>query len=463
MFNNPAIETDFYKTTQPRMYAPEVEGIFSYIESRGGEYPITVFFGLQAWLLRTPGFSKENPLTKAHVDKADLIISAMGGFPYDRSAHDIVVNEYGGVYPITIHAVKEGSKVPYKNALCTIEITEDSRIFSLVGYLETAILRAIWFPSTIASRVYAMKANIDGLYARFADSSATTDFAFLDFSARGVESADASAIGSAAFLTSFLGTDTIAGVELVYDLYGQEVIGGSVAASEHSVMCSYGEAREEFSFEHIVEGTPDNTILSVVSDTWDIYRACEYWNKLAPRIAAKGLQMVIRPDSGDPLEVIPKMLQILSKGFKTHLNDKGLKVFDNLKILWGDGVDESNYLQIIGIVIKAGYGPEVIILGSGGGLMQKVNRDTGKWALKASAVYVNRSWKPIKKDPITDSGKKSKAGKLALVTDRHDGQIKTVDWTLAPQMGPNMLELVFDGKSVVRTQTMVDIRAIVAS
>jgi nicotinamide phosphoribosyltransferase len=441
------------------MYAPDVSGIFSYAESRGGEYSTAILFGLQ-------GFIKEKlltPVTKEDVDYADHIISAMG-VKFDRTAWDIVVNEYNGFVPVTIKAVKEGMKVPYKNAVVTVECT-DVRIWSLVGYIETALLRAVWFPSTIASRVYQMKVNIDALYARYADSSATSDFAFLDFSGRGVESQDASEVGSAAFLTSFLGTDTIAGVAYAYDNYGGVVIGGSVAATEHSVMCSWTQVREEESFGAILEGTPDGSILSIVCDTWDIYNACTYWNKLADRIKEKNVTLVVRPDSGDPMEVLPKMLEILSKGFPTHRNDKGLLVFDNLKILWGDGIDETNYLQIYGLMPKNGYGVEVLILGSGGGLMQKVNRDTMKWAFKASAVLKNDVWVPIRKDPITDQGKKSKAGKLELIWHKKRKEYGTVDWSLSKQLGTPMLEVVYqyDGKrgEMPRFQTMTEIRELV--
>jgi nicotinamide phosphoribosyltransferase len=177
------IDTDYYKTTQPRMYSPDVTGIFSYAESRGGLYETVILFGLQA-------FIKEKlltPVTKEDVDYADMIISKMGSHKFDRTAWDIVVNEYNGYLPITIKAVKEGMKIPYKNAMVTVECT-DKRVYSLVGYIETALLRAVWFPSTIASRVHQMKKNIDKMYALYADSTATSDFAFLDFSARGVES-----------------------------------------------------------------------------------------------------------------------------------------------------------------------------------------------------------------------------------------------------------------------------------
>ena len=449
------IDTDYYKTTQPRMYSPDITGIFSYAESRGGLYETTVLFGLQ-------GFIKEKlltPVTKEDVDYADMIISAMG-VKFDRAAWDIVVNEYNGFIPVTIKAVKEGTKVPYKNAVVTVECT-DVRCMSLVGYIETALLRAVWFPSTIASRVLRMRKNINVLYDQYADSSANADFAFLDFSARGVESQDASEIGSAAFLTSFLGTDTISGVAYAYDLYGGEVNGFSVAATEHSVMCSYGIKNEFNSFKRILEGTPDGSVVSVVSDTWDIYNACEYWCKLADIVEAKNLQLVVRPDSGKPSEVLPKMLTILENGFKTKINDKGLKVFERVKLLWGDGIDEGNYIDTLLIMPKVGFGVETLILGSGGGLMQMVNRDTMKWAFKASAVMKKGTWVGIQKSPVTDPGKRSKAGKLELIFHKKRKEIGTVDWSLADQLGTKLLEVVYHNGKLMREQTMAEIRELI--
>lgn len=446
------IDTDFYKTTQPRMYAPTVGGIFSYAESRGGCYEEVVLFGLQ-------GFIKEKllvPVTKSEVDYAERIISAMG-VAFDRSAWDIVVNEYNGYLPFVIKAVPEGMVTPYKNAVVTVECS-DKRLFSLVGYLETALLRAVWFPTTIASRSRAIKKQFAKVYKEYADATASSDFAFLDFSARGVESQDASEIGSAAFLTSFLGTDTIAGVAYIYDLYGGEITGFSVAATEHSVMCSWGQSHEFDSFSKIIEDTPDGSIVSVVSDTWNIYQACEMWCKLADRIREKNLTLVIRPDSGKPNEVLPKMFGILENGFETVKNDKGYKVFKNLKILWGDGIDEDSLMSVLMIAPNNGFGPEILILGSGGGLMQKVNRDTMQWAFKASAVWRNKAWEGIAKAPITDSGKKSKAGKLELVRDRRDGVIRTVDWSLVHAFGDPILQTVYfyskdEGKGVLLNET----------
>lgn len=457
MKHNTVIDVDFYKTTQRKMYDPAVEGIFSYAESRGGIYNIMVMFGAQGWIKDT----LLKPITKADVDIADFIISGMGGFPFDREPWDIVVNEYNGFIPVTIKAIKEGQKVPVKNAVITIECI-DRRIFSLVNYLETSFLRAVWFPSTIATRAFHIRKNLDDLFSKYADSSASTDFSFLDFSGRGVESYDASAIGTAAFLTSFQGTDTVAGVYYAYENYGNEICGNSVAATEHSVMTSYGKENEKLSFKRLVSIHKDQ-VLSVVSDTWNIYQACEYWVSIADDVENQNIQLVVRPDSGDPFEVLPKMLEILSKGYKTHLNDKGLKVFDRLKILWGDGVDETNYLQIFKLFIDLGYGPENLIVGSGGGLMQRVNRDDMKWAFKASAVYKHGQWVPIKKDPITDPGKQSKAGKLELIFHKKKKFYDTVDWTIAHQLGELQLEVVYKNGKLMREQTMKEIRELIRS
>lgn len=456
MIKNCIIDTDYYKTTHGRMYNPTTKGLFSYAESRGGIYDTVVFFGLQHYIKS----SLLDRITRADVDYAEAVIQGMNpDVPFDRKGWDIIVAEHGGYLPVTIKAVKEGTKVPVKNALVTVE-SNDPRIPWLTSYIETALIR-LWYPTTIASKSYAMRKGIKELYSRYADTTANVDFALLDFGSRGVEGYEANAIGGAAFLTSFLGTDSVPAVSLVLQQYGGRVEGFSVPATEHSVMCSWGKTNELESFRYLLEEAKPNSTISVVSDTWDIYKACEYWNSLAHIVYEKNLTLVVRPDSGDPVEVLPAMLEILSKGFKTRMNDKGLKVFENLKLLWGDGISEQNYLVVLGIMPANGYGVENLMLGSGGGLLQNVNRDTMKFAFKASAILTNIGWTPIAKAPITDPGKKSKPGRLMLIKTKDTGEFATVDESLAAQLGTQQLEVVYKNGSLLRDQTMTEIRELV--
>jgi nicotinamide phosphoribosyltransferase len=160
-------------------------------------------------------------------------------------------------------------------------------------------------------------------------------------------------------------------------------------------------------------------ILAVVSDSYDIYKACERWGTaLKDDVLSSGATIVIRPDSGDPIEVLPKMLKILSDKFGITRNDKGYKVLNNVRIIWGDGIDALALHSILRTVVDVcGFSADNFAFGMGGGLLQKLDRDTQKFAMKASAAKVNGEWVDVFKDPITDPGKTSKKGRVTLFTD----------------------------------------------
>lgn len=452
MYKNVIIDSDYYKNTHAPMYAPGTTGLFSYAESRGGVYENGILFGLQGWIID----NLLKPLTKDDVDYAESVIGPMGGF--DRSIWDLVLSRHGGNVPVRIKAVKEGVVVPVSNALVTVE-SLDPDLYSLTSFIETALIR-LWYPTTIATKAYEMKKGIDNLYSIYADKTADSSFSLLDFGCRGVSCYEQAAIGGAAFLTSFTGTDTIPGVAYARSFYGAGACGFSVKATEHSVMCSYGKENELASFKRLVEEVANpGDIISVVSDTWDIYKACEYWNSLAETIYKRNLNLVIRPDSGEFKEVLSKMLEILQKGFRYHTNDKGYKVFDNLKILWADGISEKNYKKVFKIMPRNGFGVENLMLGSGGGLLQNVNRDTMKFAFKASAVQQEYNWHPIYKAPITDPGKRSKKGRVCLV--KKDGKFLTVDESLSTVLGTSQMDVVYETGKLVRNQTFEEIRNLI--
>lgn len=452
---NNILISDSYKSSHFKFYPPEVTGIFSYLESRGGLYKDIVFFGLQ-------GFIKDyllTPITHANVDEA-VAFGKLHGVPFDEVGFRKIVDKHNGYFPVIIKAVKEGKVIPYRNALVTVE-SIDPELPWVASYIETMLLRALWYPCTIASKSYFMRQQIDAFYNKYASNGANADFALLDFSSRGCSSLETNKIGAAAFLTSFIGSDSIPGVHWANTRYNCEMSGFSVPATEHSVMTAYGKDNEFASFKRLIEISEPGSIISVVSDTWDVFNACKYWNKLVPEIYKKGLQLVVRPDSGDPKEVLPKMYAILEKGFETYVNDKGLKLFKNLKLLWGDGISEKTFMEVLNIPVAHGFSPETLMLGSGGGLLQNVTRDDCKWAFKASAVYKKGQWVPIKKDPITDPGKQSKAGKLELIFHKKKKEFGTVDWTLAKQLGQPMLETVYENGKLVRDQTISEIRNLI--
>lgn len=163
-----------------------------------------------------------------------------------------------------------------------------------------------------------------------------------------------------------------------------------------------------------------------------------------------GGTLVIRPDSGEPTKVVREALERLAVKFGTTLNSKGYKVLpDYVRIIQGDGIGPQSLSKIIDVVIKAGFSADNITFGMGGGLLQQVNRDTMSWAMKASAISVNGTWKDIYKDPVTSHSKRSKKGRLALIKDS-SGKMKTIKAEDLSADTDNLLRDVYvDGKLLI--------------
>jgi nicotinamide phosphoribosyltransferase len=245
----------------------------------------------------------------------------------------------------------------------------------------------------------------------------TIGFKLHDFGARGVSSMESAGIGSAAHLVNFMGTDTISGVLFAREYYGAGIAGFSIPAAEHSTITSWGRAGEVKAYSNMVKqfGVP-GALLAVVSDSYDIYEACRMWGtELKQQVIDSGATVVIRPDSGDPVEVLPKMFRILAEGFGYTTNAKGYKVLNNVRVLWGDGINELSIRSILGVMVDMhGYSADNIAFGMGGALLQQLDRDTQKFAMKCSSAEVNGEWVDVFKDPVTDQVKASKKGRVTL-------------------------------------------------
>ena len=455
---NLILNTDSYKVSMFKQYPAGTTGVYSYIESRGGKYDETVFFGLQA-------FIKEyllEPITQADIDIADEILTAHGE-PFNREGWEYILSAHGGYLPIVIRAVPEGTVVPVKNVLATIENT-DPEAFWLTTWLETALLRAIWYPTTVATQSKYIK-NIITNYLEKSGDPTTIGFKLHDFGSRGVSSMESAGIGSAAHLVNFMGTDTISGVLFAREYYDASMAGFSIPAAEHSTITSWGRAGEVKAYSNMVAqfGKP-GALLAVVSDSYDIYAACRMWGtELKQQVIDSGATVVIRPDSGDPVEVLPKMFNILGETFGYTTNSKGYKVLNNVRILWGDGINQLSIRSILGVIVDLhGWSADNLAFGMGGALLQQLDRDTQKFAMKCSAAEINGEWVDLFKDPITDSGKASKKGRVTLWTS--GGEFQTsVDqphgWTDKGTEWTDALEEVFRDGRLVKEITFEEVRA----
>lgn len=407
---NIILNTDSYKVSMFKQYPAGTTGVYSYIESRGGRYDRTVFFGLQA-------FIKEyllDPITQSDIDIADEILTAHGE-PFNRAGWQYILDKHNGYLPVVIRAVPEGTVVPVKNVLATIENT-DPEAFWLTTWLETALLRAIWYPTTVATQSRAIKELILDYLEKTGDPS-LIDFKLHDFGARGVSSQESASIGGAAHLVNFMGTDTIIGVVYARQFYNAGISGFSIPAAEHSTITSWGRDGEVNAYRNMVnQFAKPGAILAVVSDSYDIYNAAEklWGEELRQQVIDSGATVVIRPDSGDPVEVNRNLIQILDRKFGSTVNGKGFKVLNNVRLIQGDGVNELTIRSILGAFMALGYSADNIAFGMGGALLQQVDRDTQKFAMKCSSALVNGEWIDVQKDPVTDSGKKSKAGRVTL-------------------------------------------------
>jgi nicotinamide phosphoribosyltransferase len=407
---NIILNTDSYKVSMFKQYPAGTTGVYSYIESRGGRYDRTVFFGLQA-------FIKEYllcPISQADIDIADEILTAHGE-PFNRAGWQYILDKHRGYLPVVIRAVPEGTVVPVRNVLATIENT-DPECFWLTTWLETALLRAVWYGTTVATQSYTIKQVILDYLERTGDPT-TIDFKLHDFGARGVSSLESAGIGGAAHLVNFMGTDTISGILYAREYYSAGIAGFSIPAAEHSTITSWGRDSEVDAYRNILNNfAKPGSIVAIVSDSYDIYNAAEnlWGGELRQQVIDSGATVVIRPDSGDPVEVNRKLIQILDRKFGSTVNAKGFKVLNNIRLIQGDGVNELTIRSILSSFMALGYSADNIAFGMGGALLQQLDRDTQKFAMKCSSAQINGEWVDVVKDPITDSGKKSKAGRVTL-------------------------------------------------
>jgi len=447
---NIILNTDSYKTSMFKQYPLGTTGVYSYIESRGGRYDRTVFFGLQA-------FVKEyllDPITQADIDFAEEILTAHG-LPFNRSGWEYILQEHAGYLPVVIRAVPEGTVVPVKNVLATIENT-DPKCYWLTTWLETALLRAIWYPTTVATQSWTIKQVILDYLEKTGDPS-LIDFKLHDFGARGVSSMESAGIGGASHLVNFMGTDTITGILYAREYYSAGIAGFSIPAAEHSTITSWGRDGEVKAYANMLaQFAKPGSIVAIVSDSYDVYNAAEklWGTELRQQVVDSGATVVIRPDSGDPVIVNRRLIDILGQKFGYTVNAKGFKVLNNVRLIQGDGVNELTIRSILSSFMAMGWSADNIAFGMGGALLQAVDRDTQKFAMKCSSVCITEKWTDVQKDPVTDSGKKSKAGRVTLFRS-NDTFISDVEyevpkhWTDRPNDWKDVLVEVFrDGKLV---------------
>ena len=447
------IRTDSYKLSQWLQYPKDTTHISSYIESRGGEDE-SVFFGLQAFIKQY----MMTPITMSDINRAELIVLAHG-LPFNREGWEIILREYNGYLPLEIEAVPEGTVMETHNVQVQI-VNTDPRLFWLTSYVETAMLRGIWYPSTVATKSRKMKKFIAAALELTSDIPVNDQIMFKlhDFGARGASSAETAMLGGMSHLINFMGTDTVEALVGAMEYYNTlNVPGFSIPASEHSTVTSWGgPAGEVKAFENMIDKfAGPGKLYACVSDSYDIYAAArDLWGGvLKDKVIASGGTLVVRPDSGDATTVPIEIIGILMERFGYTVNSKGYKVLPAyIRLIQGDGINEKTLPKILENMISAGYSIDNIAFGMGGGLLQAWNRDSLKYAMKASARQDTAGvWHDVFKDPISDRGKVSKKGRLGLVYECGIGScgFHTMPKEVADKKG-NLLRTVYrNGKLLV--------------
>jgi nicotinamide phosphoribosyltransferase len=453
---NPILNTDSYKLSHFLQFPPGTTAISAHIETRGqSEVPDVVFFGLQmflkAYLARA--------VTATDIDEAAEIVEAHG-LPFDREGWDHILAEHGGHLPVRIEALAEGSVV--RRGVPVLQLTStDPKVPWTVSHLETALTRAIWYPSTIASQARGIREQLKPLIVQTCDEPEKVLPSRLhDFGARGMASLEQAGIGSAAHLLFFDRTDTIAGVLNARAYYGAEMAGHSYPASEHATMAAWGQAREEEAYAHMIDTFSATGPYAVVSDSFDLnYAISEIWGKaLHDKVMQPQGRLIIRPDRGDPIDTPIQAISQLAYAFGTHQNAKGYKVLNgNVHVIQSGGILPEDMLMVLRRLEATGFSAENISFGIGAGLLHDVGRGNYGFTMRTNArLDTDGKWHDIQLRPGHIHETPHKTGRQA-VAPAENGELQAVR---IEELGSlkNSLVPVWENGELLKDWSFEDIR-----
>jgi nicotinamide phosphoribosyltransferase len=488
---NPLFLTDGYKTGHHQQYPKGTTLVYSNFTPRSNKYAPAgcdhvVSFGQQMIMqqiheaFQTEFFSKPKDVVCGEMKRE---LSMYLGTDYDvthfEALHDL------GYLPIAVKALPEGSLVPMKVPVLTIYNTHPD-FYWITNYLETIISNLLWKPMTSATIAHEYRKVLTKWQEKTdAERGWFIDWQGHDFSMRGMDSVEAVISSGLGHLTSFSGTDSLPAIYGARKHYGAtEFVGGSVNATEHSVMCAGGKEDEVETFRRLLETYPTG-ILSVVSDTWDLWRVCtEHLVTLKEEILARDGKLVIRPDSGDPVDILcgqlnvsrdvkdvienrdldtshPKykgVIELLWDVFGGTVNAQGYKVLDpHIGAIYGDSITIDRANEICARLEAKGFASTNVVLGIGSFTYQYNTRDTFGFAMKATYVEVNGEAREIFKDPITDDGTKKSATGLLHVTKANNEYMLVDKVSWAEEAGGELQSIYYDGEFENQT-TLTEIK-----
>lgn len=478
---NPLLYTDGYKVDHRRQYPDQTTLVYSNWtprKSRIEGIEEVVFFGLQYFIKRymINDFQRnffDQPKDKVVKQYARRINNYLGenqvGTDHIAALHDL------GYLPMVLKALPEGVSVPIRVPMFTMYNTKPE-FFWLTNYFETLISTTVWMPCNSATLAKQYRKILDKYAKETSSALEFVDWQGHDFSMRGMAGLEAAAMSSAGHLLSFSGTDTIPTIDFLEDYYNadsdSEIVGGTVAATEHSVMCMGTNSGELETFKRLVTEVYPAGIVSIVSDTWDLWKVLtEYLPALKQDILARDGKVVIRPDSGDPVDIIcgnpngkteierKGVVESLWETFGGTTNDKGYKELDShIGAIYGDSITLERAENMCKRLKDKGFASTNVVLGIGSFTYQYNTRDTFGFAMKATYGEVDGKGRAIFKDPITDDGTKKSAKGLMKIIKENDTYtlIDEVSW--AEEKTGELKEVYRDGKLLI-DQSLAEIRA----
>ncbi|MDG5490253.1 nicotinate phosphoribosyltransferase [Psychroserpens sp. SPM9] len=469
---NPLLYTDGYKVDHRRQYPEGTTLVYSNWtprKSRIEGVDEVVFFGLQYFIKKymiedfnTNFFNQPKAeICKRYTRRINNYLGPnQVGISHIEALHDL------GYLPMVIKALPEGAQVPIRVPMVTMYNTK-AEFFWLTNYFETLLSTTLWMPCNSATIAKQYRKILDAYANETSSIPEFVDWQGHDFSMRGMAGLEAAMLSAAGHLLSFTGTDTIPTIDFLETYYNAnsdtELVGGSVAATEHSVMCMGTNSGEEETFKRLITEVYPHGIVSIVSDTWDLWKVLtEYLPNLKNEVLARDGKVVIRPDSGDPVDIIcgnkhgttseekKGVIELLWDIFGGTTNAKGYKELDShIGAIYGDSITLERATQICERLKEKGFASTNVVLGIGSFTYQYNTRDTFGFAMKATYGEVNGEGREIYKDPITDDGTK-KSAKGLIKIEKRDGSYQLKDQVSWEEEQRGALKEVFrDGQLVI--------------
>lgn len=474
--------TDGYKLGHRQQYPDGTTFVYSNFtprSSRNGD-SVVVFFGLQAFLERwmEDEFDRffaapRHEVCRSYAERLNAYLGENSvGTDHVAALHDL------GYVPLEFRALPEGTLTPLRVPMLTVHNTHPD-FFWLVNYVETLLSCELWLPCTSATTARRYRLLLDDAARRTGTPTEIVPFQAHDFSMRGMSGVDAAMLSAAGHLLSFVGTDTFPALEFVERHYtpssnvgADYLIGTSVPATEHSVMCAGGKETEFATFERLLSLYPTG-VLSIVSDTWDLWHVLtDFLPRMREVVLARDGKLVIRPDSGDPVDILcgdpdaPEgsparagVVELLWRLFGGSTTSTGHRMLaPQIGVIYGDSITLERCAKILARLDAAGYASGNVVFGVGSFTYQYVTRDTYGMAMKATYAVVDGESRELFKDPVTDSGTKRSARGLLAVRDVN-GTLRLFDRQTRDGMDRSLLAPVWRNGRFLRRETFDGIRA----